>query len=42
MYYRNNTMIFTTYSVIVYNSNGFLGEFTTAKEAMEYIDACEA
>lgn len=38
MYYRDNTMIFTSSGVVVYNSNGFLGEFATTEEAMEYID----
>lgn len=36
--YRNHTITMTRYGVVVHNTNGFIGQFSTSSEAEEYID----
>ena len=36
--YRGHKIVFGTVSVVVYSSDGYIGEFPTAVEAEEYLD----
>ena len=36
--YRNHTITMTRYGVVVHNTNGFVGQFSTSSEAEEFID----
>lgn len=36
--YRKHTITITRYGVVIHNSNGFVGQFSTSREAEEFID----
>lgn len=36
--YRNHTITMTRYGVVVHNTNGFVGQFSTPSEAEDFID----